>query len=285
MSRPAVRAALLLALLAILGWHVHARLKPESDVNAADRILLTVTGPLQSGLSGVGNGVGSFFTRYIALVGVAEENEGLRADLAVTRAAVAELAELRAQNDRLRALADLKERVPGRTVGAAVIGRGTSARFRTLRVDRGTADGLEPGLAVLGIDGAVGRILRASTHYADVLLITDGLSGVGAFVQRSRLRAVVAGDGGDLMELGYVRRADLAGVSEGDLVVTSGEDGVFPEGVPVATVLSAKAPETGLFVEVELTPIVALGSVEEVAIVLDPGAGPYPLLPEVAEEP
>ncbi len=285
MSRPALRAALVLALLAVLGWHVHARLKPEADVNAADRLLLTVTGPVQSALAGVGKGASGFFTGYIALVGTAAENEELRALLATTRASVAELAELRAENDRLRVLADLKARIPGRTLGASVIGRGTSARFRTLRVDRGTADGVEPGLAVLGIDGAVGRILRASAHYADVLLITDGLSGVGAVVQRTRLRAVAAGDGADHMELGYVRRADLAGVSEGDLVVTSGEDGVFPEGVPLATVITASAPETGLFVHVVVQPLVALESVEEVAIVLDPGAGPYPLLPEVAEEP
>ena len=284
MSRPALRAAVLLALLAVLGWHVHARLKPEADLNAADHLLLTVTGPVQGALTSAGDSVGGFFSGYFALVGVAKENEALRSELAIAQAAVAELAELRAQNDRLRALAELKERAPGRTIGAAVIGRGTSARFRTLRVDRGTADGLEPGMAVLADAGAVGRILRASAHYADVLLITDGLSAVGSIVQRSRLRAVAAGDGADLLELGYVRRADLAGVAEGDLIVTSGEDDVFPEGVPLATVVAAQAPETGLFVDVDLEPVVALDSVEEVAIVLDPGAGPYPLLPEVAEE-
>jgi len=284
MSRPALRAAVLLALLAVLGWHVHARLKPEADLNAADHLLLTVTGPVQGALTSAGDSVGGFFSGYFALVGVAKENEALRSELAIAQAAVAELDELRAQNDRLRALAELKERAPGRTIGAAVIGRGTSARFRTLRVDRGTADGLEPGMAVLADAGAVGRILRASAHYADVLLITDGLSAVGSIVQRSRLRAVAAGDGADLLELGYVRRADLAGVAEGDLIVTSGEDDVFPEGVPLATVVAAQAPETGLFVDVDLEPVVALDSVEEVAIVLDPGAGPYPLLPEVAEE-
>lgn len=284
MSRPALRAAILLALLAVLGWHVHARLKPEADLNAADHLLLTVTGPVQGALTSAGDSVGGFFSGYFALVGVAKENEALRSELAIAQAAVAELDELRAQNDRLRALAELKERAPGRTIGAAVIGRGTSARFRTLRVDRGTADGLEPGMAVLADAGAVGRILRASAHYADVLLITDGLSAVGSIVQRSRLRAVAAGDGADLLELGYVRRADLAGVAEGDLIVTSGEDDVFPEGVPLATVVAAQAPETGLFVDVDLEPVVALDSVEEVAIVLDPGAGPYPLLPEVAEE-
>lgn len=284
MSRPAIRAAALLALLAVLGWHVHARLKPEAELNAADRLLLTVTGPLQRGLSGAGDGVAGVFSGYVALVGVAAENEELKTELATSRAAVAELAELRAQNDRLRALAELKERIPGRTIGADVIGRGTSARFRTLRVDRGTADGLEPGMAVLANEGAVGRILRASAHYADVLLITDGLSGVGAVVQRSRLRGVAAGDGDELLDLGYVRRADLPNVAEGDLIVTSGEDGVFPEGVPLATVQVASAPETGLFADVDLAPVVALDSVEEVAIVLDPGAGPYPLLPEVAED-
>lgn len=275
MSRSAIQAAAVLALLAVLGWHVHARLKPESDLNFADRALLTVTGPVQKGMTGAMRGGGGFFTGYLGLVGTKKENERLRADLIAARGAIAELGELRSENERLREMAGLKSRIAGKSMGAAVIGRGTSARFRTLRIDRGTDDGLEPGMAVLGAEGAVGRVLRASGSYADVLLITDGLSAVGAVVQRSRARSVAVGDGNGGLELGYIRRSDLADVADGDLVVTSGEDGVFPEGVPLGTVSLAQAAESGLFLETRVDPAVPLDRADEVLVVTDPGRGPY----------
>ncbi|MCO4772592.1 MAG: rod shape-determining protein MreC [Deltaproteobacteria bacterium] len=275
MSRPALRAAAVLALLAVLGWHVHARLQPEADLNFADRALLTLTGPVQKAMTRSVSGVGGVFSTYFALVGTNKENEELRKRLAIAEAKVAENAELRAQNDRLRDLVGLQSRVEGETLTAAVIGRGTSSRFRTLRIDRGTGDGLEPGMAVISSQGAVGSVLRASRSYADVLLITDGLSSVGAVVQRSRARAVGVGDGDGGLELGYIRRSDLADVAEGDLVVTSGEDGVFPEGVPLGSVQFAQAAESGLFVEARVETAVRLDRADEVLVITDPGRGPY----------
>jgi len=284
-SRPALQAAAVLALLAVLGWHVHSRLKPEADLNFADRALLTVTGPVQKAMTGGVRGVGGFFSGYLALVGVEKENERLRAALKIARADLVEQNELRVQNERLRDMAGLKSRVAAQTLGASVIGRGTSARFRALRIDRGTKDGIEPGMAVLGVEGAVGRILRAGGSFADVLLITDGLSAVGSVVQRSRARSVAVGDGDGDLELGYIRRPDLAQVSEGDVIVTSGEDGVFPEGVPIGLVTLAQAAESGLFVNAQVEPAVPLDRVSEVLVVLEPGRGiqsTYPRGPVVA---
>jgi rod shape-determining protein MreC len=278
-SRPSLQAAAVLVLLAVLGWHVHARLKPEADLNVADRVLLTVTGPVQKAMTGGVRGVGGVFSGYVSLIGTKKENERIHAELVTARLAIAELEELRAENDRLRSMAGLRSRVDAETLGAAVIGRGTSARFRTLRIDRGTNDGLEPGMAVLGAEGAVGRILRASGSYADVLLITDGLSSAGVVVQRSRARAVAVGDGDGGLELGYVRRSDLPDVAVDDFVVTSGEDGVFPEGVPIGTVVLAQAAESGLFLEARVEPVVPLDRIDEVLIVTDPGRGPYHTAP------
>lgn len=275
MSRPALQAVAVLVLLAVLGWHVHARLKPESDLNFADRALLTVTGPVQQRMTGATRGVGRFFGGYVGLVGTQKENERLHSELVAAKGAIVELGELRAENERLREMAGLKSRMPGKTLGAAVIGRGTSARFRTLRIDRGTDDGLKPGMAVLAVEGAVGRILRAGGSYADVLLITDGLSAVGAVVQRSRARSVAVGDGNGGLELGYIRRSDIADVADGDLVVTSGEDGVFPEGVPLGTVSLAQAAESGLFLETRVDPSVPLDRADEVLVVTGPGRGTY----------
>ena len=275
MSRPALRAAAVLALLAVLGWHVHARLKPEADLNVADRLLLTVTGPVQKTMTNSVGSLGGVLDTYVFLVGVQKRNEELEAVVARYEAMTAEIGELRAENDRLRETGGLKSRLDGETLAAAVIGRGTTSRFHTLRIDRGTNDGIKPDMAVVAPRGAVGRILRASGSYADVLLITDGLSSAGAVVQRSRARALAVGDGDGGLELGYVRRSDLPDVGEGDLVVTSGEDGVFPEGVPLGRVTVAQAPESGLFIEAAMEPEVRLDRVDEVLIVTDPGRGPF----------
>ena len=188
---------------------------------------------------------------------------------------MAELAELRSENDRLRELVVLRDRAPATTVAASVVGRGTSSRFRTLRIDRGTADGVEAGMAVLAPAGAVGRVLRASGGYADVLLLTDGLSAAGAVFQESRLRGVVLGDGSDELHVGFVRRSDAPGVNPGDAVVTSGEDDVFPEGVALGVVTRAEAPETGLFLEIELASAVQTDRLDEVLVVLQRGTGPF----------
>ena len=81
----------------------------------------------------------------------------------------------------------------------------------------------------------------------------------------------------NFLQLNYLRRNDADGVAVGDLVVTSGEDGVFPEGVPLARVTQADVPETGLFLNIAMEPITELHRLEEVMVVLDPGSGPFHL--------
>ena len=275
MSRGGIRAACILAVLGLLGWHVHARAKPSSQTSAADRTLLAVTGPLQKGLSGLGRGLAGGVNQYLLLSRVSIENKKLYGELDSARGSLAELAELRLENERLRQLHGLRARVPSRSVGASVIGRGVSTRFHTLRIDRGSSAGLRAGQAVLARGGAVGQILRVSKSFADVLLLTDGLSTVGAVLQESRLRGVAAGQGGEFLELGFVRRREQHAVAVGQLVVSSGEDGLFPEGVPLARVSDVKVPATGLFLEITLESVADLNRVEEVLVLLEEGVGPF----------
>ncbi|HCP46226.1 MAG TPA: rod shape-determining protein MreC [Deltaproteobacteria bacterium] len=279
LSRPGLSATGLLLLLVLLGWHVHARAKPEQKVNLADRALLAVTGPVQSRLADVARLIGGGADHYLYLVGVGRQNDELRDQLAVAQSELFELSELRSENQRLRQLNSLREWAPSQTVGASVIGHGTTSRFRTIRIDRGHRVGVEAGQPVVGIHGAVGRVLRASDHFADVLLLTDGLSAVGARLEQSRLRGVLLGGAGETLELGYVRRRDLGSIAPGERVVTSGEDQVFPEGVPLGRVLRAEMPETGLFLDLVVEPAVSVDRLEEVLVVLEPGEGPFSIDP------
>lgn len=275
MSRAGIRAACILAMLGLLGWHVHLCAKPTLQTSVADRTLLALTGPLQKALTGLGRGLAGSIDDYFWLVGVRSQNKRLSGELDVALLDLAELTELRLENERLRQLHGLRARIPARSVGASVIGRGVSTRFHTLRIDRGSRAGLRSGQAVVGRRGAVGQILRVSERFADVLLLTDGLSTVGAVLQESRLRGVAAGQGGEFLELGFVRRRDEHSVAPGQLVISSGEDGLFPEGVPLARVSAVRVPETGLFLEITLESIADLDRIEEVVVIVEEGVGAF----------
>jgi rod shape-determining protein MreC len=283
-ARPTVRAILVLVLLGGLGWHVRARSRPDAELGAADRLLLSVTGPIQNALGRAIAGVGGAVDGYLLLVGAEAENDRLKAELRAALAATHQLRQIERENDRLRALVGLRDRIPGAAVAASIVGRGTSPRFRTVRIDRGEADGVRAGMSVVVPEGAVGQILRASAGYADVLLLSDGLSSAGAVVEESRLRGALLGAGGEDLKLGFVRRRDVGSVPVGAVLSTSGEDGVFPEGLPLGTVASVGTPESGLFLEIAIEPAVDPDRLDEVLVVLDIGAGPFQSQGPEAEE-
>lgn len=271
------RIVAVLVLMVLLLGHVRARMRPESERLWPERALLQVTGPIERTLHSLVGGVRGIGTRYVVLVGVEEENSRLREDLRTHERLRAELAETAAENERLRALVRMRTHQQSPSVAAAVVGRNTTGRYRSLRIDRGHRDGLKPGHAVIAAEGAVGTILRASAEYADVLLLTDSLAAAGAVVQRSRLRGVASGDGGEGLQLGFIARSDQAGVRAGDAVVTSGEDAVFPPALPIGRVATVGVAKTGLFLEIGLKPAVPLDHVEEVLVIVDDSRGPYGL--------
>ena len=261
--------------LAGLVWHGHRSMEAPARLGVADRAVMAVSGPLQAALNGAGTSARDALDRYVRLGDVADENARLRGALARVELERVELDELRLENDRLRSLNGLREVAPGRSIGATVVGRGTHSRFKTLRIDRGEQDGLETGQAVVTVRGAVGQVLRVGRAYADVMLITDGLSAAGALVQDSRLRGVATGRAGGELALCFVQRSEHDDLSEGALVLTSGDDGIFPPGVPVGRVSSVQNPETGLFLDVALEPAVDLERISEVLVLTELGVGPF----------
>jgi rod shape-determining protein MreC len=113
----------------------------------------------------------------------------------------------------------------------------------------------------------VGRVAELTPGFAKVLLLTDSSSGIDAFIQRNRVHGLLAGHGHGQMTLEYVRKAD--DVRPGDLVVTSGLDGIFPPGLAVGSVTLVDKKSLGLFLEAQISPSVALDSLEEVLVKLD----------------
>jgi rod shape-determining protein MreC len=228
-------------------------------------LIIAVMRPLQSGIQASVLGVRDFFSGYVALRGLAAENDRLKTRVRQLEGEKSRLLEEEATNKRLRELMEFRSEAAPRSMTASVIANSASAYFHTLIIDKGKSDGVEKGMAVISSAGVVGQVVSTSGKNAKVLLITDPHSGVDAMTQRSRARGIVSGslENGTVMK--YVKRSD--DLKEGDRLVTSGLDGVFAKGLLVGTVSKVNRKNTGLFQYIEVTLALDPARVEEVLVV------------------
>ncbi|MBM3482454.1 MAG: rod shape-determining protein MreC [Alphaproteobacteria bacterium] len=145
---------------------------------------------------------------------------------------------LQRENDELRAALRVVPDPRASFVTARVAGEAGGPYVRTALLDAGAAEGIKKGQAVLGGDGLVGRIIDVGNSSARVLLVTDLNSRVPVFVEPSRERAVLAGDNSSSPRLEFLAPEAKIGVN--DRIVTSGEGGVLPPGLPVGTVAAVE---------------------------------------------
>lgn len=145
---------------------------------------------------------------------------------------------LQRENDELRAALRVVPDPRASFVTARVAGEAGGPYVRTALLDAGAAEGIKKGQAVLGGDGLVGRIIDVGNSSARVLLVTDLNSRLPVFVEPSRERAVLAGDNSSSPRLEFLAPEAKIGVN--DRIVTSGEGGVLPPGLPVGTVAAVE---------------------------------------------
>src|ERR1041384_4381235 len=167
----------------------------------------------------------------------------------------------------LQQVLDLKGSTARLTTGANVIAGGASPEFRTITIDKGTGDGLRADMAVIAPAGVVGRIIQPSTRAAKVQLLIDRNAAAGALIERTRAQGVVTGTGADELRMDYV--AGSSEVKPGDVVVTSGIDGIYPKGFVIGQIQSVKRG-AGQYSSIVIRPAVDFTSLEAVLIVLTP---------------
>ena len=247
------------------------------DPMLLDRGLLAVSSQVQRAALWVLDGGASLWQGYVALRGVEAENRGLREENRTLRASAQERDELRAENARLRELLAYAERSPGPAVVARVVGVDPSSTRHLVRIDRGQSDGVKRGMAVVTPGGVAGHVERATSGWADVLLITDATHRMGVRVERSRARAIAAGTGSKAnleVRLDYALRKD--DLREGDVVVTSGTDGVYPPGLRVGVLSRVERKSFGMFQAAAIGPSVDPSGLEEVMVLPEMGPGLAP---------
>ncbi len=223
-------------------------------------------GVAQSVVFSLSDGITDTAELYLNLIGIKRRSQELERDIAQLKVKLAEFTELQIENQRLSQLLDFKSRSLSELVSARVIATDLiSGDHSTIRINRGSDHGLRPGQAVITPDGVVGSIFSTEPQTAQVLVLTDRYSVIDAVVQRSRARGLVEGATSTTVRLKYLQRTD--DVETGDLVVTTGLDDIYPQGFPVATVISVEKKTYGISQKVMLNPIVDPFRLEEVFVV------------------
>src|SRR5436190_12776320 len=143
------------------------------------------------------------------------------------------------ENDRLRELSQFREGPEASFITARIVGDSVSAYVRGALLNAGRKVGVTPGQAVVTAEGLAGRIAEVGDNSARVLFVTDVNSRLPVQVERTRERAILAGDNSGLMRLTLAQT--LQGVQRGDRIVTSGHGGSFPVGIPVGEVVQTEA--------------------------------------------
>jgi len=232
------------------------------------RVLVDAMAPVQDGATLVARTVGGMWSAITGAFRTRDQLRALRTELREQSRALVHLREIELENERLRRLLDFRPRIRDAVVAARVIGRDALGASRSFVIDRGTNDGVTRGAAVLAPEGVVGHVFLAGRSASRVLLVTDHNSGVDAVVQRTRARGIVEGRVGGGCGLKFVKRTES--LEPGDLVITSGVDGIFPKGLPIGRISSIDKRGPGLFQYALVEPAVDFDVLEEVLVVQRP---------------
>ncbi len=259
-------ATLVLVIVPVIA--LNAGGKGPADFHWFDRAAVAVSAPVQSairwGIETSWDGLQS----YIMLLNTQSNNRSLALENRKLLNELASFQEVAKENDRLRQVVEFNAPLEGKKVVAQVIAQDVNPEFRSIRINKGTKHGVEVGMAVISLEGVVGRVIRALRDYSDVLSLVDSSSAIDALIQRNRVRGVVEGQGGQNLSMKYLRRTD--DVQEGDLVVSSGIGGLFPKGLTIGKVVSVRKKNFGISQTVEIAPAADFNRLEEVTVIDPP---------------
>ena len=242
----------------------------DRELTRVERYAVDLLAPAQKAVMGVVRSFTSLLDNYFLLVETSKENIKLREELARLSQDLVLYRESYLANQRLRRLLEFKESSELPLTAAEVVSYDSTGLYKTITIDKGLSDGLSSGMAVIGAEGVVGRIVKTGNHYSQVLLLTDRGSGVDALVQNSRARGILKGTGAGTCRLEYVIRN--VPVAAGEVVITSGLAGLFPKGLILGRVsqVNLRDEGEGLFQTITVEPTIDFDRLEEVLVTTTP---------------
>jgi rod shape-determining protein MreC len=258
--------------LAVLLGHViliSAQVNSRSGVPVLESVTFGFFAEIQRGTSSIVASVHGIWSGYVDLRRVHAENEVLRRQLAESQIALQEQRALADRSHGLEKLLALRDRTTLETAAAEIIASGASSEFKTVTIDKGARQGVRTDMAVIAPAGIVGRIVVPSANAAKVQLLIDAQAAAGAIIERqeSRAQGLVMGTGTEMLRMEHV--SEVADVAVGDLVVTSGIEGIYPKGFIIGRVevVEKKGPA---YSNILVRPAADFSSLEEVLVVLTP---------------
>ena len=249
------------AQLVLLAYQV----KTNQDVRLIRVWAVTAVMPLARVLEGGRSGTVDLLRDYVLLYGTRRESLRLKEELGRLKLENQFLRNELSTAERAQSLNAFQSRTPSRTIAARIIGTGTGSNSKVVFVDLGSTNGVMKGMAVVTPDGIVGKVLAVYPTASQVLLITDPSFAAGVVSQKNHVHGTLKGQGHSTCVIDYVQNEEKVDV--GEWFYTSGDDRVFPKGLPLGAANVVRTGKT--FKEIFVVPSGFQNGLEEVLIVLE----------------
>ena len=264
---PWLMVALLVGNFILMAWDAR-------DTDSNQRVIRvwtqTIADFVQSPATTLSSSVTNYFQSISSLRTAASENDVLKQKIQELEVEVQSKQDLAKENERLKTILQLKENSKYPVLPAKIIGRDSSAWFNDSFINRGSADGVKLYMPVVTNGGLVGRITAVSPLTSQVTMVTDEKTGAGAVIGElgtSNALGVVNGvKDKELLEMRYVPGS--VEVKEGDMVFTTGQDGIYPPGLKLGEVVEVRSGSATTAQTIYIKPSSGISSMQEVVVLL-----------------
>lgn len=244
------------------------------EINSGQRIVRVWTQVaadfVQSPVTTVSSSVTGYFQSIANLRTAQNDNDELKQRVQELEVQIKQKEELTTENERLKAMLDLKEKSQYKVLTARIIGRDPSVWFDSSIINRGSLDGVKLNMPVVDDGGIIGRVTAVSPLTSQVDLISHDKSGVGAVigeVSSSNALGTIRGTSKkDVLEMRYVPGS--VEVKVGDAVFTTGQDGIYPAGLKVGQIVEVRSGSATTPHQIFIQPSSRLNSMQEVGVLL-----------------
>jgi rod shape-determining protein MreC len=253
------------------------QVKNDQDVRIIRVWAVTTVTPVARVVEWFRGGSIGFVRNYILMHDASEENKRLRDEVGRLRLQVNFLQNELSTAERAKALQVFEAHTQSKMLAANIIGTDAGSNSKVVLVNRGSAEGVMRGMAVVTPDGIVGKVISAYPTAAQVMLVTDPDFAAGVVSQKNEVRGTLKGQGKPLCKVDYVPLGEK--IEPGQWFYTSGDDRVFPRGFAVGVVKSVQSAQP--FQEIWVEPSGLQHGLEDVLIILEAVHQALPTTPPV----
>lgn len=232
--------------------------------NRISSVFIAIISPVQKSVSSTFDFVQNIWETYFLTINKIKENTILKKKLEKIIINQNRFKELELENMRLKKILNFTTSSPATYASARIIARDPSSWYKTIMIDKGKNDNIVKGSPVVTAEGIVGQVIKVSKNYAQVILLIDRNTSVDGLIQDSRVNGIVQGNNTSNCFFNYVPKQNE--IKQGEIIVSSGLDRIFPKGLKIGSVLNFKKSRSQLFWQITIKPSVDFDTIEEVLV-------------------